>query len=222
MASGRKARPKEVQEGQQDMIMSGVLGDGFSDPASGGSVTSAGVAVRIQWTAAQVKDRRPGTYRDTLDMLAAGMPIIRIARALHLAPETIRAIRADGMTLSHVKQRLGAIQLFASELAAEAVVEDLSNPETAAKIPTASKAIISGIMAQRGAELIGGQVTGTVSISVSMTAEQYAEERKRLLSESMGSGAREVGPKGADEPSVFRAEDAGPGEVIDLPQNAAK
>jgi hypothetical protein len=220
MASGRKARPKEEQAGQQDMIVSGVLGDGFSDPASGGSLDAAGVAVRIQWTANQVKDRRPGTYRDALDMLAAGMPIIRIARALHLAPETIRAIRADGMTLSHVKQRLGAIQLFASELAAEAVVEDLSNPETSAKIPTASKAIISGIMAQRGAELIGGQVTGSVSISVSMTAEQYAEERKRLMAESMGSGGREVTPKGASEPgapTIYRAESGADSQAVDLP-----
>lgn len=184
MGKGRAKRPKEIPPAQLDLVAAGALGDGFSDPAA-----SVGAA-RVQWTAQQIKDRRPETYRDCLDMLAGGMPVLRIARCLHLAPESVRAIRADGMSLSQYKQRLGVQQLFAGELATEAVIEDLSNETTRASISAKDKAVIAGIMGQRGNELTSGGVTVSVNVSVPLTADQY-----RGMLASMGSGGGSPGQK---------------------------
>lgn len=168
---GRKPKPKEAGEKQSDMITDGLLSDGFGEIVrfDGGQVVE-----RPKHTAEQVLARRPETARAALDYLAGGMPIVRVARVLGLSPHTVRALRDNGLSLAQVKQRTGALMLGASEVAAEAVLEDLANPETAAKIPTQAKAIIAGIMAQRGADLVanGGSVAPVPQVV--MSAGEYA------------------------------------------------
>lgn len=221
--AGRKARPKELPEGQLDLITAGALGDGFSDPAASGG------GVRVQWTADQIKTRRPETYRDVLDMLAGGMPVIRIAKCLHLSPESVRAIRAAGcVSLGQHKQRLGVQQLFGCELAVESVIEDLSNEHTRATISTKDKAVIAGILGQRGQELVNGGVSVSVNVGVQLSPDDY---RKLLESGAMGSGGGFAGQKapasGAPDADQAQPRELTPddlragGEVIDLPPDTS-
>lgn len=204
---GRSKRPKEEPQAQSDMVVDGLLGDGFADPA----LPAVEEPKQVFWTAEQVKDRRPGAYQDCLDMLAGGMPVIRIARSLHLAPRTIAAIRSHGTTLAQHKQRVGSLQLLGSEMAAEAVIEDLSNPAIAAKIPTAAKAVISGILSQRGNENLSNGVSVNVTVSKVMDATEWDAWLR-----GMGSGGESPALKGAtvtQGEAAVRAEDAVKGDA---------
>lgn len=217
---GRTKKPQEPDAKQGDMVVDGVLGDGFAEVVD---VAGKAVAVRPQWTAEQVLARRPETARSALDLLAGGMPAIRVSRILGLSPHTVKALKDSGLSLAQRKERLGSVQLFASECAAEAVIEDMTDPEISKKIPTVQKAMISGIFSQRGGENLNGGVQVSVRVERVMTAEEWDAFVKGGA--AMGSGARESAPKdeekGADAPRVYEARESRPGEVIDLPADPA-
>lgn len=191
----RVKKPREPQESQQDMVSDGLLADGFGEIFD---LAGKPVAERPKFTGEQVMARRPETAKACLDYIAGGMPVIKVARLLGLSPHTVRALRDSNLTLAQQKQRLGALQLFGAECAAESIIEDLSDPEIAKKIPTAAKAVVMGILNQRSADNLSNGVTVSVQLQVPMTPEQY-QAALRAAASPMGSGAQETAPKGDAE-----------------------
>lgn len=191
----------------------GALGDGFEAPPQ------VAEALRSAWTAQQLLELRPQTAKHALDLVAGGMPKYRVAQLLGLSVKSIHALMTHELTLTQQRQRIGNLQLMAGELAAEAVVEDMSDPETRAKIQTVHKAMISRMMTQAAQDNLSGGVSMSVSVSVPMSPEQY-----RAAMESMGSSAGIPATDGRPEAAPTTGETTGPAaaQVLDLPPDAVR
>jgi hypothetical protein len=109
------------------------------------------------YTGVRLAEHRPHTYQAIIQCLSAGMGVIRISRQLHVHIKTVEGVRdREGHTIAIVRERLAREMMSAAELVVEGIREDVEDPERRAKIGTRDKAIIAGILIERGQVLSGG------------------------------------------------------------------
>lgn len=160
MGTGRTSKRKEAPPDQLDMIKQGELGDGWSDPALV-AIPQAEREKLARYTRDQIKARRPESYAEAVRLLAAGFGIVKVAGMLGFAVDSIRAIRDYETSLSTAKETLGRRLRAIGGIAVESIEEDFADPKRRAKISTKDKAIIAGIVIQRGEELLNGGPAST-------------------------------------------------------------
>lgn len=203
MGKGRAAKPPEESERQMDLVSSGSLGDGWTDPSSL-AIAKGDRAEVDKYTAAQVKARRPKTYAAAVQLLAAGFGTVKVADLLQLAPDTVRVIRDSETSLSTEKERLGRNMRALGCIVVESISEDFADPVKRAKISTKDKAIIAGIVVQRSEELLNGGVAQSAPAPTWSPADVRA-----VLMGLRVAAAEQKGPVQAEGVVVVDVEPAG-------------
>ena len=112
-----------------------------------------------EFTAARLFAVRPDAYRTAGILLAEGYGINRIAEILHLHTNTVMAVRdREGVAIEAERERLASRALVAARGAFERVIEDLDDDQKMDKTSVKDKALVAGIMVDKGL-LLAGEAT---------------------------------------------------------------
>lgn len=118
-----------------------------------------------EYTGERLFQRKPETYRLIVQLLAEGIGQIKIGALLQVSPNTVRAVSArEGHSVDIVKKRLSARCLGVAGLALEGIEEDLSDPLRRRLTSTKDKALVVGILTDKGL-LMAGEATSRMEIS---------------------------------------------------------
>lgn len=156
------------------------------------------------FTAERFFQQRPAEYRMAVALLAEGMGLIRIGRVLRVSAHTVAAVRdREGISVAIEKERIAATALRGAAMAVEAVVDDLADPYTRAKVPTLQKAMIHGILIDK-AQLLRGEATMIIETheikEPDHNAFQAYIDGLRSANQPVevgGNGAKKAGVRGA-------------------------
>lgn len=104
-------------------------------------------------------DQRPETYQRIVSLLAEHVGVIKIGRLLKVSPNTVRAVQLrEGISIDIEKRGIANLCHQGARLAAEGIIEDLSDPVKRGKIAARDKAVIVGVMVDKG-QLLAGEAT---------------------------------------------------------------
>lgn len=114
----------------------------------------ADVGAYNEHTGALLLRRDPERAQEILRLTAQGIGTHAIARILRVAPATVIAIRrAYPAEVEREKQRIGRRAMLAAELSIDRLTDDLI--ESADRISARDKAIIAGVLVDKGQLLLG-------------------------------------------------------------------
>jgi len=160
-----------------------------------------------EFTGARLFDKFPEKYKACVYLLAEGVGMIRIGRMLHISPNSVRGVRdREGVAIDIEKRRSAGVYRDVARLCGERMLEELEDPERAAKIPFNHKGVGLGI-AQDKAELLSGGVTQRVE---TRPAAPTAEDFRRYLESIPRAEAAD------DETSTIRLPDETKKQTRDL------
>lgn len=124
----------------------------------------AGTETKGEFTGERLFLKHPEKYKLVLALTAAGVGQIRMAEILSISPNTVRAVQErEGRPIDIEKEKLSKLCMHAAGLAVEGIVEDLSDPTRRKKVSAKDKAIIAGVMAEKGL-LTAGEATGRIEV----------------------------------------------------------
>lgn len=169
MGLNRKLPPRELPDGQLDLVASGELGDGYDEPAI------LDQERRGTYTAERFRRLNPAAFARVVELLAAGTGKRRISEMVRCSIHTVLAVaQLHPESVAIAKLRLGQQFTNLAGLASEAVIDDIADPERAAKISAKDKAIIAGIANQHGQLLTGGATARVEQVRIEVTHEDLA------------------------------------------------
>lgn len=146
------------------------------------------------YTGEQYQQRHPERYRAIIELLAAGIGILKIRRMTGAHPKTIQAIRdANPQAIEIGKQRLARLLRYIGTLAAESLAEDFENGE-GQKFSPQQRAVIMAIAIEK-AQLMEGSPTAIVGKpeQSAPTHEDFLRYIESLPRAQLADGARETG-----------------------------
>lgn len=152
-----------------------------------------------EFTAERLFKKNLTVYRAIVTLLGEGRGQIWIGALFSISPNTVRAVaKREGLAVAAEKERLAEKAFGAAHLAIESVAEDLANPETRSKISTKDKALVGGILVDKGL-LLAGEATVRVDIGRPVAPEHedfnaYLEKLKSAA--AMGGEAEKLAQKG--------------------------
>lgn len=200
------------QAEQPELLSSATMGDGlFAEDEQ----RVAGV-----YTAERLFKHKPEIYRAIVALLAEKIGQIRIGGLLGVSPNTVRAVaEREGQSVDMVKKVLSARAMGVASLATEGLEEDLSDPMRRRMIASKDKAIIVGVMVDKGL-LLAGEANVRMEISDIKPPDHDAYNAYlaglKNVTPTRGSGGT-AGQKGAaDGDGQAGAAGGVPGTVIDV------
>ena len=169
------------------------------------------------YTAARFFSAQPDKYKAIVALSAEGLGVLRIAGILRVSPHTVLAVRQRSPSdVAIEKQRLASISREAARMCVDGILDILSDPERAAKVPARDLGILGGILTDK-AELLSGGPTMRIEHQRDVSPEDVQEYLAGL------HPAREVGVMGleAESGSAKGGGGAGRAERQEIPAGGA-
>lgn len=183
-----------------------------------------------RFTAEQIRARTPDRYALAVELLAAGHGVIHVARLLQMSAHSVRAIReAEPEPIAQQREKLIRRLGVAGGLALESILEDLEDPIRRAKIASAQKAVIFGILNDHALKMTG-QPTSITATLESQPGHDEAAAYLARMKPAENQKSRKAAPVemvcGAESPAAKRGPvqaDAEPvADAIRLYSNASQ
>lgn len=177
--------------------------------------------------------QKPEVYQAIIALSAEGIGQIKIGTIMGVSPNTVRAVqRREGVSIDIVKKGLAELCHAGARLALEGINEDLSDRLRRLAISTKDKAIVAGVLVEKG-QLLAGEATARVEVTELQKPDHdafnaYVSNLKSANAMSLGGGSlgekgNEAGDLGADQEAVTDMQsEVKSAEVVDNQQEESK
>ncbi|MFA5430087.1 MAG: hypothetical protein WC329_02890 [Candidatus Omnitrophota bacterium] len=181
-------------------------------------------AEQREYTGARLFAADPERYRSIVALSAEGLGVLRIARILHVGPNTVLAVRAREPEVVDIeKRRIAGLSREGAKMCVEGIIELLCDPVQKKKMTIKDLGIVFGILAEKH-ELLSGSPTARIQSVSAAPAEDLMEYLSRVKAEyerrsQIGLGEEKEGEKGDVEVVVGpdEAQAQGPIALLEAP-----
>ena len=199
MSESRQSLIEQAKQQPQQPTLFGGGGSEAMDAALFAAEETGAGGRSPEFTGARLFSQKPETYQAIVALSAEGLGVLRIARLLHVSPNTVLAVRArEPREVDIEKRRIATLTREAARMTVEAILDQLQDPVQVEMMSLKDRAITFGILAEK-AELLSGGPTARLEVADATTEDvlgylrwlRAEYDRRRAI----GSGAREEGQK---------------------------
>jgi hypothetical protein len=161
-----------------------------------------------EYTGARLFVANPELYKAIVALSAEGLGVLRIAKILHVGPNTIMAVRErEPQSVDIEKRRIAGLSREGAKMCVEGIIELLCDPVQKKKMTIKDLGIVFGILAEKH-ELLSGSPTARLQTIGAPAAGEVLEYMRWLRTEyerRMGCG------EGKEDQRADVQPDPGPG-----------
>jgi len=141
-----------------------------------------------EFTGERLYNNHPEKYRAVLALLAEGLSVRAVCKALKVSHHTVLAVRQrEASTIATLKERIATLAADGAKLCVEAIIERLFDDEALKKISARDLSIIAGVLIDKG-QLLSGGVTSRVEVTGGEPGPDDFNRMLDKLAEAAGTG----------------------------------
>lgn len=193
-----ESRQSLIEQAKQQPQQPTLFGGGGSEAMDAALFAADEGSRNPEFTGARLFAQKPDIYKSIIALSAEGLGVLRIARVLHVSPNTVLAVRQrEPAAVDIERKRLAGLSREAARMCVEGILEMLADPKQVAKMSIRDKGIVAGILVEKS-ELLSGGPTARVEThgqSASVDVVEYLRWIKEEYASRIGSGAEKEGQR---------------------------